>query len=268
MSVLHTRLDFDYPGDDWMRAAVRTDALNVHHGTAAETPLHVAARRRRLGAVEILLSAGADADARNAGRKTAWQHARRRGFTEICEALEAGGADTALDEPDVLAVALTENRLDDARTLLRARPELAHTGNPEEDRLLGDIAGRNGAERVDLLVRAGADLEAPSLDGGTPLHIACWFGQPENARILVNAGARLDPFDPVHESSPIGWVAHGSRFSGGAEERQEVYVELARILLEAGCSLSYPSPEYGQGYLKRLLDDATPGVAAVIREYQ
>ena len=42
-----------------------------------------------------------------------------------------------------------------------------------------------------------------------PLHQAAWFGQPDNARLLIEAGAPLDVFDSVHESSPLGWAAHG-----------------------------------------------------------
>jgi hypothetical protein len=51
------------------------------------------------------------------------------------------------------------------------------------------------------------------------LRQAAWFGQPDNARRLIDAGAPLDVLDATHEGSPIGWAVHGSRYSGGAEKR-------------------------------------------------
>jgi len=128
------------------------------------------------------------------------------------------------------------------------------------------VAGRNGTEAVELLIRNGADLTAPGLDSGTPLHQAAWFGQPENARLLIDAGAPLDGFDATHQSSPIGWAVHGSRYSGGAEERQGAYVALVRMMLDAGSSLRYPGDSTGDAYARRLLDDASPEVAEILGE--
>ena len=118
---------------------------------------------------------------------------------------------------------------------------------------------------MELLISAGADLSAPGLDTGTPLHQAAWFGQPDNARLLIDAGAPLDIFEPTHGSSPIGWAVHGSRYSGGAEERQDAYVALARMLLAAGSSLQYPDETQSDAYTRRLLDDASPQVREILQ---
>jgi hypothetical protein len=100
------------------------------------------------------------------------------------------------------------------------------------------------------------------------LHQAAWFGQPENARLLIDAGAPLDVFDATHQTSPIGWAVHGSRYSGGAEERQDNYVALIQMMLEAGCSLRYPGDSTGDAYTQRLLHDASPKVAEILRPGQ
>ena len=98
---------------------------------------------------------------------------------------------------------------------------------------------------------------------GVALHQAAWFGQPDNARLLIAAGSALEVFDATHRSSPLGWAVHGSRYSGGAEERQEHYVALVRMFLEAGSALHYPG-ETGGRYRRRLLDDASPRVRPLL----
>jgi len=266
--TLHELLDLYYgtDGDRELRRMLDRGAdPNRRRGPHAETALHVATRRRRAGAVDILLACGADIDARTAGGKTAYAHAIRRGFDDVAALLANRGASTRLNEADRLAVAIVNGRLDEARTILAAHPSVARTGNPEEDRLLADVAGRNDREPVEFLIEAGADLTAPGLDSGTPLHQAAWFGQPANARLLLDAGAPLDIFEDTHHSSPLHWAVHGSRFSGGAEQRQNAYVELVEMLLAAGSSLHYPDDPDGDAYTKRLLRDATPRVRAVLQ---
>jgi hypothetical protein len=64
-----------------------------------------APRRRRPRAIRILLERGAHTDARNTGGKTAYVHALRRGFDDVCQVLE-GLCAVELTEPDRLAIAL------------------------------------------------------------------------------------------------------------------------------------------------------------------
>ncbi len=266
--TLHEMLDFNYgpDGDAKLRRLLADGAdLNARSGPHGETALHVATRRRREEAAAILLDHGADIDAKTAFGKTAYAHAIRRGFHELVALLDERGANAELNDADRFAVAVCDGRLDEARQILAQHPGVVRTGNPEEDRLLADVAGRNGSEPIALLIAAGADLTATGLDSGTPLHIAAWFGQPANARLLIDAGAPLDVFDSVHEGSPIGWAVHGSRYSGGAEERQDAYVELVRMLLEAGSSLIYPDQPNSDAYLLRLLEDASPRVKELLK---
>ena len=163
-------------------------------------------------------------------------------------------------------MAIVGGRLDEARRLLEAHPGCARTGNPEEDRLLADVSGRNGTAPVVLLIAAGADLTATGLDEGTPLHQAAWFGQPDNARLLLEAGAPLDVFDACHDSSPLGWAVHGARYSGGARDRSDAYVEVVRLLLEAGAGLHYPGRPDDDAYLNRLMADATPEALPLLED--
>lgn len=257
--TLHHVLDWDY-GPAGLQKVGRLLAegadVDGRSGPHEETPLHVATRRRRCEAIGILLDHGADIDSVTAGGKTAFAHAARRGFDDVVYLLTARGADLSLAPADRFAIAVLGGRLDDARSMLHEQPFLARTGNPEEDRLLADAAGRSSPDPVSFLVEAGADLVATGLDGGTALHQAAWFGQPGNARILVDAGADLDIFDPVHGTSPLHWAVHGSRYSGGASDRLEAYAEIVRLLLDAGARLEYPGGDPEGEYLRRLRTDA------------
>lgn len=266
--ALHEFLDFNYgsDGDAVLRRMLGNGAdPNAPDGPHQETPLHVATRRRRASAAAILLDHGANIDAKTAGGKTPYAHAIRRGFDDLVDLLVARGARTGLDEADRFAVAVVNGRLDEARRMIAAQPGVVRTGNPEEDRLLADVAGRNQSEPVALLIESGADLAAPGLDSGTPLHQAAWFGQPDNARLLIDAGAPLDEFDATHQSSPLGWAVHGSRYSGGSKQREDDYVALVRMLLGAGSSLHYPHEPQSDAYVVRLLKDASPGVGELLR---
>ncbi|MEZ6060893.1 MAG: ankyrin repeat domain-containing protein [Planctomycetaceae bacterium] len=265
--TLHNFIDFHFGVDGESVLRQRLDAGEpVNAFLDGETPLHVAVRRRRNGAAEILLEYGAEINLKNAHGKTAYAHAIRRGFVETAELLSSRGASPELNAADRLAVAVVSGRLDGARAILAEHPRAARTGNPEEDRLLADVAGRQNSEAVILLIAAGADLAAPGLDSGTPLHQAAWFGQPANARLLIDAGAPLDIFDNVHNSSPLGWAVHGSRYSGDADRHQAAYEELVQMLLDAGSSLHYPDQPDTSTYLTRLRTDATPGVLARLPE--
>lgn len=264
---LHALLDG--PFQEYQFAQLLADGAdpNLPAGPLDETPLHVAVRRRRLECIDPLYRAGADLDARTRGGKTAYAHAARRGFFEIVDKLADLGAETSLNTADQLAVALVRHDLETARELVQNNPELVPNLGPEEARILPDLAGRPQPEAVELLLQAGIDLTGRGLDGGTALHQAAWFGQPACAAVLLNFGAPVNIGGDDHHSTPLGWVAHGSTYSGGAAERQEAYVELARLYLEAGASLAHPLHPERDAHGAWLLADASPAVQAVLMAY-
>ena len=265
MARLHEVLDVAFDPVELLR--LLEDGADIEErNDEGETPLHVAIRRYRQEAARILLNRGAAIDARTPGGKTAFAHAARRGFDDVAVWLLGRGADPSLTDADRLAVLFTHGDLEAARALLDRQPDLARTGNPEEDRLLADLAGRPDDLAVRMLVEAGADLAARGLDDGTALHQTAWFGQPANAQILLDAGAPTDVFERVHEANPLGWATHGSRYSGDAELRQPAYVAVTRLLLEAGSATTYPGDD-SDTYRERMLEDATPDVRAVLREF-
>ena len=159
---LHEFLDCNYGEDGETKLLEMLNNADIDQvaGPAKETPLHVATRRYRTRAVEILLNHGANINVANGDGKTSYAHAIRRGFNDLAELLKARGADTQLNKADQLAVAIVNGQYDEARQILAENPQTARTGNPGEDRLLADVAGRSPSEPVILLINAGANLSA------------------------------------------------------------------------------------------------------------
>ena len=266
---LHQLLEVDYgsEGDERLRALLNEGA-NAEERCNGETPLHVASRRRRASAVRILIEAGADVDAKTDHGKTAYAHALRRGFYDVLGILSQAGAEKNLDPADELATTVQHEAYEAARQVLKEHPNAARTGNPEEDRLLPDVAGGQSSERVRFLIAAGANLSARGLDGGTALHQACWFGRPLNAKLLIEAGAPLGARDTAHDNTALGWAVHGSRFSGGAAEHQDAYVALVRLLFEATPRMLELEAQHGESSeacLHRLLRSASDAIAEMLR---
>jgi len=210
---------------------------NLAVGDLGETGLHIATKRRRVELIAPLVENGADINATTTGGMTAYRHAVRRTFVDVADELSRLGADTATTPADELASALWNHDMDRAWHLLLSQPELGTTGPPEERRLLPDLAGMNRTDALAGLLDAGWELDARGLDGGTALHTACWFASEDAARMLVERGAPLDLRGEDHDCTPLGWVAHGSVFCGGASTRGSDYARLAEFLISAGAPL-------------------------------
>jgi ankyrin repeat protein len=66
-------------------------------------------------------------------------------------------------------------------------------------RKLSGVAAQLGwDEAVSKLVAAGADLEATDSQGQTALHLAAQSGAAGAIRILLKAGAKVDPWSNYH----------------------------------------------------------------------
>ncbi|HEY0868400.1 MAG TPA: ankyrin repeat domain-containing protein [Fimbriimonas sp.] len=150
---------------------------------------------------------------------------------------------------------------DGLRRLLAEHPSLAADLDPEDARAIADAAGAGDLRTLRLLLEAGVDPQSKGMDGGTALHVACWFGQAEAVAMLVGR-VPLDARDEVHGSTPLGWAAHGAQHcwrKGGD------HVRTVEILLEAGAPVAEPANSAGTG----ILDQAggRDDVKEVLRRY-
>jgi uncharacterized protein len=141
--------------------------------------------------------------------------------------------------------------MDGLRHLLKANPDAAQAKNANSESLLmhalyhgqRDLAKAIAERKQELDIFEAASLgrtkalesllgdatavNAYSKDGFTALHFACYFGQPEAARLLVEKGAKVDAV----ASNPT----HVMPLHSAASSRN---LEAARLLLKRGAPIN------------------------------
>jgi peptide-methionine (S)-S-oxide reductase len=118
-----------------------------------------------------------------------------------------------------LASALCLARWDDVR-------RLGSTASAEDKQFGLVLAALKGkAEALTKVIGLGVDLNAPCANlhsHATALHHAVYSGSLDAVKVLVEAGARVDTKDAIHEGTPLGWAEYGQQ------------VEIAEFLREKG----------------------------------
>lgn len=194
----------------WAGANHRAQDGNGH------TPLHSASLAKgSSAAIDALLRHGADKDAVDIlGRPPLHLAVECGNFTAV-ECLLAAGADVSLrcgdDEDSVLDLAANEGRLDVLREVIRHGVEL-DDANTIGLTTLHRAASSNQAAAIDLLIWAGADMEAEDNDGCTPLHNAACTEESSTAVFtLIRRGANKDARDSQGRT-PLHLAAEGNNF--------------------------------------------------------
>ncbi len=86
----------------------------------------------------------------------------------------------------------------------------------------------NKAAAVRLLIRYGANIEAKTDKGRTPLHIACILGEAETCQLLLTSGAWVNSQDRDGNTS-CHYAAH---YSIRAKTSMVENIRILRLLLE------------------------------------
>jgi ankyrin repeat protein len=220
---------------------------------------HAILRGRSLDILSLLLSYGADPNARDMDGTTAYGLSRRLGNKEAARLLEEHGAKTDFAPIDAILIAAAEGDENRAKELSARYPDAVaelkkqrdeDQPGPESD-VLHDMARLGNVTGLRTLLDLGLD---PGLRNGfteTPLHWACLSGRPDATRLLIERGAPLDVVERNHGGDPLGWAIWGSV---NWKEPHGDYAGTIRTMLEAGAS-----PAGRQG--------GSPEVAAVLRSY-
>ena len=165
-------------------------------GTAA---LVWAATRNDLAMADLLIRAGANVKGANEFGATPLYAAAAHADPAMLEKLLAAGADpnaALMSGETPLMEAARRGNLADVRMLLssHANPN-ARESNGGQNALMWAVSERQSAV-VDALLKGGADVQAGSKSGFTPLMFAAQQGDEDSTRILLRAGAKPNDAQP------------------------------------------------------------------------
>ena len=160
--------------------------------------IHDAAAKGDVAAITAALDAGAGVDESD-GRTTPLYLAVKGGHFAAAKLLIERGADVnAAPEPllgPALMLALAKRRIDLINLLLDGG---ANPNSQRSREAALHIAARSGClDCVKALVEAGADVNAKTKDGKTPIHVAKFKGQREVADYLMSHGVVLPTPAPI-----------------------------------------------------------------------
>jgi ankyrin repeat protein len=185
---------------------------------AGATPLYLACTNRSATMVGALLTAGADPNAALLNGETALMTCSRTGDVKAVEALLARGADVNRREPrhdqTALMWAAANKHPDVVARLVKAGADLEARSRAYTQTVTSEVTQRAGREALNYTVTRG---------GSTPLLFAARSGDAESARLLLEAGARVD------EALPNGMTALVEAAHSGQHA-------VAMLLLEKGAN--------------------------------
>jgi ankyrin repeat protein len=149
--------------------------------------------------------------------------------------------------------ACADGREDEARALLRARPDLMEQLTPDDRATLPNAGWAARADAVTLMLDLGFDPAVLGSFGGTVLHGAAWEGSAACVEAILRdsrAAELLELRDPTYDGTPLHWCCHGASNCGNPRAD---HPRVARLLIDAGAqSMSDP-------------DHVRADVAAVLR---
>lgn len=180
------------------------------------TPLHYASDKGRSGAVGALLKYGADKNRRNSEGRTPLHLAVAKGHLATALNLLSAGADISTIYGDTGHSALDSAARFGHVDVLEAMVQYGADVNAPSPIgayvPLHQAAFANHATAIDVLVKGGASVGAESNKGATPLHTASAYGSFEAARALLKHGA-----DPNSQNAEGQTPLHCAASRAGGE---------------------------------------------------
>ena len=113
-------------------------------------------------------------------------------------------------------------RLQEAQEAIYQRHALESDGNYP----LHQAVGQGDIEKIQWLVKRGADINAKKDNGTTPLHEASGRGDLGMVRFLVENGANINATKYHDESTPLHWAEY------------QGHLHIARFLVEKGADIN------------------------------
>jgi len=180
-------------------------------------PLHMAARQRDSDMLAFLVDKGADLNSTDNDGWTPLAHAAYRNHVPSIGVLVAGGADVEKGPLNFtpLSIAISEGKFFAAKALIDLGAEVNTVSGADRLTPLMLIASQRqvdqraasvhqGVSSVDLariLIAKGADVNATSSKGVTPLMVAAAHDNPPLMGVLVQSGADMDAKTPAGKTA-------------------------------------------------------------------
>ena len=143
---------------------------------------------------------------------------------------------------------------DDARAdaVLATEPHLVARAPESALRQVAHAARNNNTAAVRAMLRCGFPVAALAQHGGTPLHWACFHGNPEMIVDALRYDPPLDVLDNDFNDSPMGWLVFGALhcWRGTSTAKHAACVPL---LLAAGAEVTETWLPTGDDALDRAL---------------
>jgi uncharacterized protein len=254
-----------YYNDEQLVEQLLSRRANVHaRNEFGATPLSQAAIIGNPRIIKQLLDAGADANERGADDQTALMIVARTPIVEAAYHLVQAGAEVnarekwrgqsalmwaaAQKQPAMLKFLIDSGAQLDAQSLpnnwerqVTAEPRMKILPPGGMTALL--YATREGCtECVDLLAKAGANLNQADSDGVTPLVMAGLNAKWDSMKVLIEAGANVNKWD-VYGRNPLYMVVdyntlpHGGRSDKLSADLAKP-MEIAELLLANGANVN------------------------------
>jgi len=193
----HRLVDAVKQGDTGeVRRLVEVERLAVDSvDDTGATALHWAAHQGEDAVVAMLLGAGASADTRTRYGVTPLALASAGGHADVVDALLVAGADPNLASKDgetPLMVAARTGVVGSVTSLLQHGADVAAREGWRGQTVVMWAAAENHAAIVAPLVAAGADVDARSDEGFTPLAFAVRSGFTDTVEALLDVGADIE----------------------------------------------------------------------------
>ena len=159
------------------------------------TVLHRAAIYGTPETIQFLISVGADIQARDKEGETPLHTAAYAESGENIRALLAAGADIearAYQNVTPLLRAAFEGSFETVKALVEAGPDVNTRAEDQRTPIFGAVDLTADTYLLELLIEAGADVNASDVRGLRPLHEAARWAKEDHIRILLAAGADVN----------------------------------------------------------------------------